>query len=1468
MLKSKFSRIICAMLAALVYLGTVSGSTMADVQSEGTSGVVFNQTEDYGEVDFSSKRILVSGDIIDPENELSGYDGVHLMQYADEQTARNAYAYYDANAAFVAVDNTVSVAAGDESAAGTDEMTQDSNPITELSETASGHQKQIDSNLIALIDTGVNGVNNVIESVSMTGDDTSDNNGHGTKLAKLIAETNADARIISIKALGKDGTGDASAVYAAIVYAMEKGAGIINLSITAPKKEGNAIIAEAVQKAIEAGCKVVAAAGNNGKDASYYVPASLDGVITTGAADEGGVRLEISNYGSCVNYNVIADSTSEAAAIYSALLSAGKGSVDNKVVFEPNHEADPKAGPDIDLLVSFYDKNADIDKTQAPKENTVWIDGLKVPTTLSDGMIQVKILGAASDADLMYGLGVYTDFANPGVEVEITKECTFDKDTQTVYIPEKYADAEGLTVRWYESSASDLYNTVRYSDDDTEAAEAFGTAGFLDENKWNNSDNHKRMSNIMLKYNQYTVESDALDSIKVNQRWEITSALTAYVSKWTTTDTSMINIGNLSNADGEALRMVAHVNSASGLSSLWSSLGTTGRVTPTGEAAEVSTSWLFCACNGDNADRDAGPAFYGGYIVCLEKGADNATFILLIDSGGQGQDIACVFKVNFKNIKDPVKASVTINKTAEDTKAPLSGAVFGVYTDQSCADSSLVKKITTDENGTAKAEGLSRTQTYYIKELEAPQGYALNSTVNTVTVPESITVTGENGYKLYGKHVRDNVYTLELQNTTPLSSGKTIVFNIWSEENGQDDKYAVAGSYFAETNTYYADIPLYRITENGEYIIHIYDGSNYAIGKRIYVNNTSVTCSNDPIRGDLELYKQLEETRQKMSNIPFKITNVESGESRIIITDENGYAATSDGRGALSYGSYIIDELPSDNNYGTDLIKGLKAEIKNNNQTVSLGILEDKAITISTEALSAATGTHTVPPGSNETVVETVNYSGLTIGREYVLESSVVDYDTKEVIASKETTLTPSSAVGKVEIEFEIETSKLAGKQLVVFEKLYDDGSERQKHEDINDKAQTLYIPSIETSAADINTNDNTGRALEEVSITDHVTYTSLEPGIEYTVNGTLMDKATGEAVLDTDGKEITSSAVFTPESANGTVDITFTFNGTELEGSTIVIFEGLYYGDIELAVHADIANEGQTVYIPKLRTSAVDIETKNNIGKVADNVSIADTVAYENLIIGNEYVVRGTLVNTTTKETVLDENGKAVSAGTTFTAEAVNGTAEVIFNFDSTNFAGESVTVYEELYYNNVLIAQHKDTEDTKQTIHYPEIHTSAAINGSKQITAGVSAAIVDTVAYKNLIPGVEYTVKGTLMNRNAGKDTGITAETSFIPETSDGTVDVTFNFDSTNYADTTLVVYEKLYACETEIVKHEDIDDEAQAVFIAPQPKAQATTSDKNKVVSANTGDTTDVNLWIMLAVAGPLAAFVAIILKKREH
>ena len=224
--------------------------------------------------------------------------------------------------------------------------------------------------------------------------------------------------------------------------------------------------------------------------------------------------------------------------------------------------------------------------------------------------------------------------------------------------------------------------------------------------------------------------------------------------------------------------------------------------------------------------------------------------------------------------------------------------------------------------------------------------------------------------------------------------------------------------------------------------------------------------------------------------------------------------------------------------------------------------------------------------------------------------------------------------------------------------------------------------------------------ATEVFTLTDTVSYKHLIPGKEYLLVGTLMDKTTGKPLL-LDGKEIHAETVFTPEAPSGTVTVTFTFDAKLIkENTSLVVFETLYKDGKELAVHADIEDEEQTVKVtvPEIGTKATVNGEKSATAK--GDISIEDTVSYKNLTVGKEYTVKGILMDKATGKPFL-VNGKQVTSEVTFTAEKKDGEITVRFTFDGSKVTKQTdIVVFETLYRDGVEIAAHADIKDGGQTV------------------------------------------------------------------------------------------------------------------------------------------------------------------------
>ena len=277
----------------------------------------------------------------------------------------------------------------------------------------------------------------------------------------------------------------------------------------------------------------------------------------------------------------------------------------------------------------------------------------------------------------------------------------------------------------------------------------------------------------------------------------------------------------------------------------------------------------------------------------------------------------------------------------------------------------------------------------------------------------------------------------------------------------------------------------------------------------------------------------------------------------------------------------------------------------------------------------------------------------------------------------------------------------------------------------------------IETTAKDSETGGHFAKADEKVTIVDTVKYTGLYKNKEYVMKGTLMDKETGKPLLDKEGKEITAEQKFTAKSDNGTVEMSFTFDASLMQGKTTVVFESVFYEDLEVAVHADIEDEDQTIHFPDIKTTAKDKVSGNHKAKVNKKTVIIDDVQYTNLIPGKEYTVEGKLINKSTGFAV--RNGlKAVTASKIFVPETADGTVSLEFKFESTALGDKSTVVFESLKYEGKEIAVHADINDEGQTVTFeqpPADHTPKTGDNLPMIpivallaasAAGISAALI----------------------------------------------------------------------------------------------------------------------------------------------
>lgn len=666
-------------------------------------------------------------------------------------------------------------------------------------------------------------------------------------------------------------------------------------------------------------------------------------------------------------------------------------------------------------------------------------------------------------------------------------------------------------------------------------------------------------------------------------------------------------------------------------------------------------------------------------------------------------------------------------------------------------------------------------------------------------------------------------------------------------------------------------------------------------------------------RSDLEFTKAASDDSHSLAGVPFKITSKTTGESHVIVTDENGKASTKaswnkhtqntngndwimsedvegiqgfvaklldaakvldptcgvwfgqytdgdetkitdpdDERGALPYDEYILEELPCDANTGYQLIKKDFTVSRDNSfnadNTVNLGTLTDQDVSISTQAYDKADGDQEVVAEPDVTVVDKVSCDNLQKGTEYIINGTLMDKATgkpyvdaagNEVHGS--VTFTAKSQEQDAYVEFSFDGSNLMDStELVVFEDLATTESPDRilaDHKELSDLGQTVTVkpPVIGTIATDGIDNDKQVVKDTEMVVTDTVAYYGLTPGKQYTLKGELMDKATGAVLKDAAGNPVTAEKQFTPNATAGTVELQFSFDGSNLKkDQNLVAFEHVLTKDKEIATHAEINDIPQTVTViePSIKTTAKSSQAghENSDNVVRDTTAtVKDTVEYKNLVPGKEYTLVGKMMDKATGTALLKADGTEATGKATFTPETANGTATVEITFDCADLDGHSLVAFEKLYRGEITIASHEDIDDVDQTVKVdtPLVETTATSSqaghdGDKNIVRDTEATLTDTVEYKGLVTGKEYTFTGTVIDKVTGKalrnadGSEVTASKTIKAADTYGTAELEFTLNCASLDGHELVVFEKIYQDGKEIGSHEDLNDGDQTVTV----------------------------------------------------
>ncbi len=434
-------------------------------------------------------------------------------------------------------------------------------------------------------------------------------------------------------------------------------------------------------------------------------------------------------------------------------------------------------------------------------------------------------------------------------------------------------------------------------------------------------------------------------------------------------------------------------------------------------------------------------------------------------------------------------------------------------------------------------------------------------------------------------------------------------------------------------------------------------------GKIVDLTDEAHSIYNQIKRGDIEGVKIGAGSHKRLADVPFRITSKTTGESHVVVTDDNGQFSTAsdwashkhntnagktsedgvwfgtsepdDSKGALLYDTYIIEELRCESNKGFQLIPPFEIVISRNKVVVDLGTLTDeyeKEITIHTTAISKD-GEKTILAGKDVTIIDTVKLDGLVKGTKYQLKGwQMLKEENEELLINgkrveNDYTFVADEEAMKVEIAYTFNASALGGKNLVTFEELYDLSNPEEpvkvaEHKDIEDDGQTVLITEriikIHTTATDKDGKKEI-EAGEDITIVDTVKLEGLEVGTNYQLVGWQMLKEENAELIIND-KRVENDYIFTADSETMEVKIAFTFDASTFGGKQLVTFEELYdlsnpEEPINVTEHKDIEDDGQTVTIKEVpetptpeepeKPATPDTPTRTDSPKTGDNTNI-----------------------------------------------------------------------------------------------------------------------------------------------------------------------------------------------------------------------------------------------------------------------
>ena len=583
-------------------------------------------------------------------------------------------------------------------------------------------------------------------------------------------------------------------------------------------------------------------------------------------------------------------------------------------------------------------------------------------------------------------------------------------------------------------------------------------------------------------------------------------------------------------------------------------------------------------------------------------------------------------------------------------------------------------------------------------------------------------------YKVSG----DVFYTQNEKNVLPLGT-------LTVEETKAPDGYLLDGAYLqaGDSTEQIKGMYLTQITEDGE--LAVLSGSN------------QYSVSDQVIRGGVKIQKRDLETKETkaqgsatLKDTAFAIISLNENpvlvEGKLykknetvktIQTGIDGIATTS--ADLLPYGKYKLEETKAPEGYLTDGAKAIEFSITENGKIVDL---TDESHSIynqikrgDLEGVKIGAGTHkrlanvpfkiTSKTNGESHIIVTDKNGQFSTASNWASHKRNTNAGTSSEDGIWFGTSEPDDSKGALLYDtYEIEElaceSNKGMKLIPAFEVVVSRNKVTIDLGTLTDEYEKEI--TIHTTATDKETGEKIIVAGKKVTIVDTVTLDGLEEGRKYQLKGWQMLKEENAELL-IDGKRVESDYTFVADNEKMKVEISYTFDASELGGQNLVTFEELYdlknpEEPVKVAEHKDIDDEGQTVLITErkisIHTTATDKNGKKEI-EAGKDLTIVDTVTLEGLEIGTNYKLSGwQMIKAENAKLLID--GKEVTNDYEFTADKENMEVQIEFTFNGSTLGGKQLVTFEELYdmtnsEEPKKVTEHKDINDEGQTVTIKEV-------------------------------------------------------------------------------------------------------------------------------------------------------------------